>query len=199
VPMLQSLWAAEDMSLAAALNGGAPLGGPRPGMIVHAIKGRHVAVQFIGGGPTWNRLLDLMGAASSARDPRFATPAERREHWAELRKIIVDWLDGFASAEAAIAALTAARVPCAPVLSTAEVIAHPHMAARQSFASVPHPTRGEVQITSAPFYVDGGPVLPAGPAPYRAGEHTRMVLAEVLGYAPSQIEALLALKAVAAP
>jgi crotonobetainyl-CoA:carnitine CoA-transferase CaiB-like acyl-CoA transferase len=199
VPMLQTLWAAEDVSLGAALNGGAPVAGPRPGMIVHAMQGRHVALQFIGGGPTWNRLLVAMGETSPARDARFATVAGRRDHWAELRKIIGDWLDGFGSAEAAIAALTEARVPCAPVLSTTEVIAHPHLAARQAFAPTPHPVRGEVRVTSAPFHVDGEPVPPAGPAPYRAGEHTREVLADLLGYAPARIDALIAAGAVGAP
>ena len=74
--------------------------------------------------------------------------------------------------------MTAARIPCAPVLSPAEVIAHPHMEARGGFPAVPHPARGEVRVTRTP--VPGGrrPVDPAGPAPFRAGEHTRQVLAE---------------------
>ena len=41
-----------------------------------------------------------------------------------------------------------------------------------------------------PFHVDGGPVTPAGGAPYRAGEHTRAVLRDVLGYADGRIEEL---------
>ena len=66
VSMLQSLWGAEDIGIAAALNGGDLIKGPRPGMIIHAIGGRQLAVQFIGGGPTWERLLAAMGAASPA-------------------------------------------------------------------------------------------------------------------------------------
>jgi formyl-CoA transferase len=187
------------MSLAAALNGGAPLDGPRPGMLLHRVGGRHVAVQFIGSGPTWQRLLAAMGDAAPADDPRFKTPAGRREHWAELDALIGRWLAGFGSADEALEALAAARVPCAPVLRLAEVMAEPHLAERGAFAAVSHPGRGEVRVTSAPFHVDGAAVPPAGPAPYRVGEHTREVLADVLGYAPARIEGLLASGAVAAP
>ena len=86
-------------------------------------------------------------------------------------------------------ALTAARVPCAPVLSMEEVIAHPHMSERQAFSSVPHPTRGEVRVTSAPFQVDGAPVGAPG---YRAGKDTRAILADTLVFR-RRIDALLAL------
>lgn len=199
VSMLQSLWGAEDIGIAAALNGGDLIKGPRPGMIIHAIGGRQLAVQFIGGGPTWERLLAAMGAASPASAARFATSEGRREHWPELRKLICGWLDRFESVEGAVAALTAARVPCAPVQSMEEAIAHPHMAERQAFSSVPHPARGEVRVTSAPFHVDGAPVPARGPAPYRAGEATRAILSGMLGYSDERIDALLRSGAVAAP
>jgi crotonobetainyl-CoA:carnitine CoA-transferase CaiB-like acyl-CoA transferase len=199
VSMLQSLWGAEDMGIAAALNGGEFSKGPRVGMIIHAIGGRQLAVQFIGGGSTWDRVLAAMGGDSPASAARFSTSDGRREHWPELRKLICDWLDRFASVEAAVEALTAARVPCAPVLSMEEAMAHPHMTERQAFSTVPHSARGELRVTSAPFHVDGAPVPARGPAPYRAGEHTRAILADTLGYSVERIDALLRSGAVAAP
>ena len=199
VSMLQSLWAAEDIAIAAALNGGELPNGPRVGMIIHTIRGRRIAMQFIGGGPTWDRVLVAMGEASPVRAARFATAEGRRDHWVELRQMICDWLDRFASVEAAVEALVAARVPCAPVNTMHEIMAHPHMAERQAFAQIPHPARGEVRVTSAPFHIDGAPVPPHGPAPYRAGEHTRAILADTLGYPAERIDALLRSGAVAAP
>ncbi len=199
VSMLQSLWGAEDLGIAAALNGGEIIKGPRVGMVIHAIKGRHIAVQFIGGGPTWDRLLAKIGGDSPIGAERFATAPGRREHWPELRRLICDWLDHFESVEAAMEALSAARVPCAPVRSMEEVIAHPHMAERQAFSMIPHPGRGEVRVTSAPFHIDGAPVPARGPAPYRAGEHTRAVLADTLGYSSERIDALIRSGAIAVP
>ena len=199
VSMLQSLWGAEDIGIAAALNGGAITKGPRPGMIIHAVKGRQLAVQFIGGGPTWDRLLAVMGRDGPAGAAQFSTPQGRRDHWPELRTVICDWLDRFESAEAAVQALSAARVPCTPVRSMEEAMAHPHMDEREAFTTIAHRGRGEVKVTSAPFHIDGAPVPARGEAPYRAGEHTREVLAGTLGYKAERIEALIRSGAIAAP
>ena len=199
VPMLQSLWGAEDLGIAAALNHAPVIKGPRVGMVIHTIKGRQIAAQFIGSGPTWDRMLAAMGKDSPANAERFATPPGRREHWLELRQLICNWLDGFESVDEAVTALTAARVPCAPVLTIEEVMAHPHMAEREAFNTVAHPTRGEVRVTAAPFHVDAKPVPARGPAPYRAGEDTRAVLTEMLGYSAERIGKLAQSGAIALP
>src|SRR4029450_9238474 len=126
-------------------------------------------------------MVPLMGRPELENDPRFVTPAGRRENWAELQPIICGFLDRFKTVEEAVTALTAARVPAATVLSPAEVVAHPHLAARQALPPIDHPGRGAVRITAVPFHVDHRPVAPRGPAPYRVGEHTRAVLGEVRG------------------
>ena len=199
VSMLEALVAAEDVSFGAMLNGGEALRGPRSGMIVHQIGGRWIAVQSVGSAELWPRLMKLIGREELARDARFLTPALRREHWPDIRELIVGWLDGFVSAEAALAALNGARLPCAPVLEPREVIEHPHLAERQFFPAVPHPAHGGVRITATPYHLDGKPVAPAGGAPHRAGEHTRQVLAEMLGYPEERIRALLDAGAIALP
>jgi crotonobetainyl-CoA:carnitine CoA-transferase CaiB-like acyl-CoA transferase len=187
VSMLEALVAAEDLSYGAVLNGAAEYPGPRPGMLVHRVGDRYLALQTVGAPQLWARITTAMGRPDLVTDPRFATPAARRERWGEIRSIIVAWLDGFATVDAAIEALRAARVPCAPVLAPGEVAAHPHMAARHAFPAVPHPTRGEVRVTATPFHVDMAPVAPAGGAPYRVGEHTHAVLRDVLGYPEERI------------
>ena len=199
VSMLETLVAAEDITYGSMLNGGEESPGPRKGMIVHAIGGRHVSMQTVGAPDLWTRTSTAMGRPDLAADPRFASPAGRRDNWNALQALICEWLDGFATADDALAAMSAARIPCAPVLSPAEVIAHPHVAARGGFPEVAHPARGSVRVTRTPFHVDGRPVDPAGPAPFRAGEHTRQVLAEVLGYPAARIDDLIRQGALAAP
>jgi len=196
VSMLECLIAADDITYGAVLSGGEEYPGPRPGMIVHAIGGRYVAIQTVGAPQLWPRLVAALGRPELATDPRFATPLARREHWREIRAIICAWLDRFPTVDGAVAALTAGRLPAAPVLSPREVIAHPHLTQRHAFPEVEHPTRGRVRVTGAPFHVDGRAVGPAAPAPYRVGEHTRSVLAEFLGYAPARIEELRAQGAI---
>jgi crotonobetainyl-CoA:carnitine CoA-transferase CaiB-like acyl-CoA transferase len=197
--MLEALVAAEDISYGGVLNGGAEYPGPRPGMIVHRIGERYLALQTVGAPQLWARITGAMGRHDLVSDPRFATPAARREHWGEIRPIVTAWLDGFDTVEAAIEALRAARVPCAPVLAPAEVAGHPHMAARHAFPAVPHPTRGEVRVTATPFHIDHAPVRPAAGAPYRVGEHTHAVLRDVLGYPEDRIEELTRQRVIDVP
>jgi crotonobetainyl-CoA:carnitine CoA-transferase CaiB-like acyl-CoA transferase len=199
VSMLEALIGAEDISVASVLNGGPAYPGSRRGMVVHRVGDGWVALQIVGALELWPRLVRLMGRPELADDPRFATPVGRRDHWAELRAVIVAWLDRFASADEALAALERARIPCARMLSLGDVVTAPHLAARAAFPAVRHPTFGAVRITATPFHVDGRPLAPAGPAPHRPGEDTAAVLAEVLGYGPARIAALARAGAVAGP
>jgi crotonobetainyl-CoA:carnitine CoA-transferase CaiB-like acyl-CoA transferase len=199
VSMLEALVACDDVSYGAVLNGGEATGAPRPGMWVFEVGGRHIAFQTGGAPLLWSRLVALLGRPELAEDPRFATPIARRDNQAALRAVLGEWLARFATADEALAALGGARIPCAPVLSPPEVVAHPHLAARGFFPSVPHPTRGAVRVTGTPFQVDGAPPGPAGPAPYRIGEHTRVVLEGLLGYDAARLAALAAAGAIAMP
>jgi crotonobetainyl-CoA:carnitine CoA-transferase CaiB-like acyl-CoA transferase len=199
VSMLEALIAADDVSFAAVLNGGEEIGSPRPGMGVYEIGGRHLALQTVGSTELWPRLLEMMDRPELANDPRFATAPARREHWPLLRDLIGQWLTRFRTVDEALAALGAARIPCAPVLEPREVVAHPHLEERQAFPAVPHPTRGSVRVTASPYHWDGRPVHPAGPAPYRVGEHSRLVLSGLLGYDAKRIDTLIASGAVEQP
>ena len=198
VSMLECMVSAEDINYGGMLNAGPEYPGPRPGMIVHGVGGRHVAMQTVGAPQLWPRLVAMMNRPDLAADPRFVTPAARRENWAVLHPIICGWLDGFKTVEEAVTTLTAARVPASAVLSPAEVMAHPHLAERQAFPEIEHPGRGKVRITAVPFHVDSRPVRPRGGAPYRVGEHTRAVLGDVLGYSKERVEAFLRLGTIAA-
>ncbi|HSF04725.1 MAG TPA: CaiB/BaiF CoA-transferase family protein [Methylomirabilota bacterium] len=196
VSMLECLISAEDVTFGSVLNDGPVWPGPRPGMIVHRIGQRDLAMQTVGAPQLWSRLLGLLGRPELADDSRFATPIARRQNWPALRQIIVEWLGRFATVDEAVQTLTRARIPAVPVLSPEEVVRHPHLIARGAFPVVPHPSRGSVRVTATPFRVDGQAPGPRGPAPYRVGEHTRNVLSEILGYAPERIEELRARGAI---
>jgi crotonobetainyl-CoA:carnitine CoA-transferase CaiB-like acyl-CoA transferase len=190
VSMLEAMIAAEDITYGAVINGGNVYPGPRAGMVVHTLDGGDFAMQTVGAPQLWARLCEAMKRPDLGDDPRFATPMLRRQNWPALHELIVAWLDGFGTREQALEALRTARLPASPVLTPTEVVAHPHLAARQAFPEVPHPARGKVRVTATPFQVDGQPTGPAAGAPYRIGEHTRQVLREVLGYAPAKVDEL---------
>ncbi len=199
VSMLEALVASDSVTYGSVLNGGEEHGNPRPNMVVHKIGDRYVAFQIGGGPELWPRLLKVMQRPEVAGDARFASAEGRRKNWRALRQVLGEWLDGFPSVEAALEVLESARVPCAPVLHPAEVIASPHLAERSFFPPIPHPGRGSVRVTASPYHLDGQPVHPQGAAPYRVGEHTRDVLAKLLGYDEARIASLLSSGVVEAP
>jgi crotonobetainyl-CoA:carnitine CoA-transferase CaiB-like acyl-CoA transferase len=199
VSMLECLVCADDITYTAVLNGAPVERRARVGMLVYAVGEGHVAMQTAGAAHLLPRLAKLMGRPELVTDARFSTPMARRANWSALLEIVRDWLDTFESVEQAVTALAEARVPHAPMLSPEQVVAHPHMAARSAFPEVAHPAVGRVRVTSAPFHVDGAPVTPAGPAPYRVGEDTRAVLSELLGYSQQRVHELVRAGAVAVP
>jgi CoA:oxalate CoA-transferase len=199
VSMLEALVGADSVTFASVLNGGEEHGNPRPGMIVHRIGDRYMAMQIVGAPRLWERLLALMKRPELGRDPRFTSSLTRRRNWRELRAVITGWLDTFASADEALAVLTEARIPCAPVLRPAEVIAQEHLAARAFFPVLPHPARADLRVTASPYHLDGKPTHPRGPAAYRVGQHTRAVLRDLLGYKDDRIAELIAAGVVEGP
>jgi crotonobetainyl-CoA:carnitine CoA-transferase CaiB-like acyl-CoA transferase len=199
VSMLESLIGADSVTYGAVLNGGEEHGNPRPGMVVARVGEGWVALQFVGAPQLWPRLLGAMGQPELDRDPRFDSNDKRRVNWLPLRAIVESWLGTFPTVEDALKTLSDARIPCAPVLRPAEVIAEPHLAEREFFPAVPHPARGAVRITGSPYHLDRKPLRPRGPAAYRVGEHTRAVLLDLLGYPASRIDELRAAGVIDAP
>lgn len=196
VSMLECLVAADDMNFPTLLNEGEVPRAPRAGMVVHPIGDRHVAMQAGGAPQMWPKVFKLVGRPELNDDPRFNTAAARLANWPALREVLGEWLNSFGSVEEAVTALHAERIPAVPMLTPEEIVAHPHMAARQAFPTVDHPVRGKVRVTATPFHLDGKPVHPTAPAPYRIGQHTHHVLTGLLAYPAARVDALHAAKAV---
>ena len=196
VSMLECLVCADDINFPALLNGGTVERAPRSGMVVQPIGERHVAMQAGGAPHMWPRLVGLIGRPELLDDPRFNSPAARRANWPALQEVLRVWLATFESVDKAVQTLAGARIPSVPMLTAEEVVAHPHMAARQAFPILDHPTRKDVRVTAPPFHLDGRALAPAGPAPYRIGQDTRSVLTGVLGYSAEQVDSLAGDKVV---
>ena len=190
VSMLECLIAAEDVTFGSILNGGPIEQGPRYGMIVHRVGAGYVALQAVGAPHLWLRIVEFLEQPELNTDPRFASAATRRKNWLALSDLIRQRLDRFASVSAATAALASARIPAVPVLTPHEVIQHPQLIQRGAFPSVDYHGGKKVRVTATPFQLDGEATVPRKSAPLHVGEHTRHVLAEILGYAGERIRQL---------
>ena len=143
----------------------------------------------------WNQIIKAMNMPELADDPRFSTARARRDNNAALKQIIEGWLHGFPSRDAAVAALEAERVPCAPVLTLHEAIAHPHLRQRGTVRRVRDEWIGEFDLPGLPVkfsrWVDRREI-----AADRLGEHNEEVLRELLSLTDEEIAALYADKVV---
>jgi crotonobetainyl-CoA:carnitine CoA-transferase CaiB-like acyl-CoA transferase len=137
----------------------------------------------------WERLADACERPEWKEDPRFLTSAGLEIHKTERLDMTQGALEGRTTAEW-IGRLEAHDVPCAPVLTRAEVIRHPQIAANALIVEVDHPVAGRLRQTRPPARFEGTPTeyRMGGPA---LGQHTAEVLAEA-GLATGEIEALLA-------
>jgi CoA:oxalate CoA-transferase len=139
----------------------------------------------------WKQIVAAMNMPALADDPRFATPRARRDNNEALKLIIEEWLRQFPSREAAIAALEAARIPCAPVLSVQEAMAHPHLRERGTVRRVKDPLIGEFDIPGLPAKFSCWSTE-APPQAALLGEHNEQVLRGLLSFSDAQIAALYA-------
>ena len=94
-----------------------------------------------------------------------------------------------------MAALEAERIPCAPVLSLHEAMAHPHLRERGTVRRVADATIGEFDIPGLPAKFSRWPAATALAAD-RLGEHNEDVLRDVLGLSETEIEELYRAKTI---
>ena len=130
------------------------------------------------------RLASTMGRSELTEDPRFATAAARKQHEAELDRIIGDWTrerdrDWLARE------LLAAGVAAAPSRDARDLYADSHLRARGAFATVEHPEWGDLELVGPPFRIEGRDLRPRR-APL-LGEHTDAILGGLLGLSAEEL------------
>jgi CoA:oxalate CoA-transferase len=137
----------------------------------------------------WPQVVRALNRPELAADPRFSKPRARAANHLELQKIIEEWLAGFPTRDDALAALDKERVPCGPVLTVNEAMAHPHLNQRKTVRWVEDPLLGRVAIPGIPVkfsrWPDRTEVRSA-----RLGEDNERVLREYLELSDSQIREL---------
>lgn len=140
----------------------------------------------VGSEAIWRRFCEVVDPAL-ADDPRYTTNrdrvAHRRELIQHLGRIFVT-----KTTSAWMEMLDTAGVPNGPILTVAEVFAHPQVRHRHMLVEVDHPSVGRIGQTGVPvkFSETPGRIRSAPPT---LGQHTDTILRE-LGFADSEIEAL---------
>jgi len=138
--------------------------------------GKLVSVHLSAVHKFWVGLLDVIGRAELADDPRFATPAERTIHYPELRQILMQCF-AERSRDEWTKLLAAKGVPAAPVLGVDEVLSDPQIQHLDTFAVARHPAMGEITAIKNPVTLDGARAESFS-APPELGQDSATVAAE---------------------
>jgi formyl-CoA transferase/CoA:oxalate CoA-transferase len=135
----------------------------------------------VGNDSQWRALCAAVGEplAPLSADPRYASNQARVAHRVELAKIL-EPLVASRPVAAWCELCEGAGIPCGPILSVAEALAHPQVVARDMVVPLEHPTAGPIRVTGVPVRLSETPGSVRRPPP-RLGEHTFAALSELLG------------------
>ncbi|WP_146586824.1 CaiB/BaiF CoA transferase family protein [Puniceibacterium confluentis] len=144
----------------------------------------------------WHNFARCLGCEALVSDPRFALYENRLANRDALEQEVCAVMGGNTTAYW-LERLTEFDVPNAPILSIAEALEQPHVAARNLVETVTHPEVGDLRLVRSPMLFDGqGPDKSGAPA--LLGENSREILQERLGLDRSEIDTLVAKKVVGA-
>jgi len=136
----------------------------------------------------WAGFCGAVERAEWVRDARFAANRDRVAHRAELMALIEARFRELTTDEW-LHRLHAAGVPAAPILAVDRVLDDPQVRHRRMVVELEHPRHGALATLGTPIKVDGALEAPLAP-PARLGEHTEIVLRELLKYPAERIDAL---------
>jgi len=108
---------------------------------------------------------------------------------ADFHELVGEWA-GELTLEQLEHDMDAAGAPFGIVRSLEDAVEQPYFKERGMIAELPDPIDGTMRAISSPIHLSEALTTPTGPAPL-AGEQTRAILGEELGYSAEQIEALL--------
>jgi len=132
----------------------------------------------------------VAGRPELAKDTRFRTNPERVRN-RDLLVPIVEAIVRARTADEWVDALAAAGVPCGRVNDLKQVFEDPQVLHRGLRVEIPHPAGVPCPTVASPMRFSATPVAYDTPPPL-LGQHTREVLAGLLGMAESEIAALAA-------
>ncbi|MDT0318855.1 formyl-CoA transferase [Streptomyces millisiae] len=164
-------------------------GGGQPGWALRCAPGGpndyvYVIVQPQG----WKALTRLLGRPELADDAGWAGQEARRAKLDKMFALVEEWTERHEKWRV-LDILTEHGVPCAPVMSTRELLDDPTLAALGAIVEVEHPERGGFRTVGSPLRLSDSPVEVGRPP--LLGEHNAEVYAE-LGYGARQLAGLRA-------
>jgi crotonobetainyl-CoA:carnitine CoA-transferase CaiB-like acyl-CoA transferase len=112
---------------------------------------------IVGNDPQFRRLCEVLGIAQVARDPRFATNAQRLAHADALDEVLCRALAGIEMDEC-VRQCSEAGVPCGPIHAVDQVFDDPQVRARGLVRQLPDEGGGSTPAIGSPIHLSGTPL-----------------------------------------
>lgn len=153
--------------------------------LYHAFKTKDDRYIVLAAG--WPRLARTIGAEWLIDDPRFQTVEDRslERHGKELTQIIAEYISK-ETAEQWLALFEVDDIPSALIETIDEVVQDPQVLNRNMILSLPHPLGGDVKVVGNPIKMKGL-CEDDYTAPPVLGQHTDMILKELLGFSDDEV------------
>jgi crotonobetainyl-CoA:carnitine CoA-transferase CaiB-like acyl-CoA transferase len=162
---------------------------PSPELIAsNGPAARDHLILAVGNDGQYAKFCGVAGHPELATDERFAKNTERVKN----RQVLVPMLEKIMLTRTKadwLSALEAAKVPCGAINNLSEVFADPHVTARQMVSTWQHPNQKDLKLVASPLKLSLTPVR-KDHVPPQLGQHTEVLLKEVLRYTDAQIAAL---------
>ncbi len=135
----------------------------------------------------WSAVCRVVGRPELETNPLFKTNADRWTNRAALDAIIGEWTARHTKHEV-MKLMGDAGVPCGACQDTGEVLADPHLKARDMIVDLEYPPRGAFKTVGSPLKLSASPTTVTRPP--MLGEHTARLLGELCGVDADTMEQL---------
>ncbi len=136
----------------------------------------------------WKDLCEAMDRSDLIAAEGWANDADRLKNKPTVVELVENWLKSFPDVDTAIEKLEEHGVPCAPILSVAQTVNHPHHRARGTVVKHTDKVHGEFDMPGFPLRFSDFPE-PLELEAALLGEHNAEVLREI-GVADEEITTL---------
>jgi crotonobetainyl-CoA:carnitine CoA-transferase CaiB-like acyl-CoA transferase len=136
----------------------------------------------------WSKACHVLEKPEWEHDARFRTEDDRKANEPALNAAVAEVI-ATRDADEWQARFIEAGIPGAPVRSIREAFAHPHVAPRNMLMGFDHPMGKHLQVGGDPVKLSAHPHAPFAGAP-GLGEHTELVLTQLLGLDETELRGL---------
>ena len=133
----------------------------------------------------WPAVCKVLGRPELEQDPLYKTASDRWANRAALDAIVTEWTSTRTKHEV-MKLMGDAGVPSGACQDTSEVLADPHLKARDMIFDLDYPPRGAFKTVGCPLKLSDSPVSVTRPP--MLGEHTESVLGELCGVQPEDVK-----------